>query len=226
VARRAVSIPKATGHDTGRSGTQSSDVTAQNTQVTEMVLATTHGGSAVASPSNELAQPGSACRLQGTSIYCGAVQYRLLLNKPRRAVASEVFAEANRLELATFNGDLSNERAVRAYLLQAYQKYISKMIELGLAGSTMSFTTFYYSFVDQHRRDVDFTGRFSEMFEFLKEDRQRLAVSTAQPAELPKDFEQCGELSSDIIVCDNQKQNWIYQRAHERTRVATVMPRG
>lgn len=155
---------------------------------------------------------GSTCALRGVQIDCGSTYYQLLVNRPKHALAETALTQSNRLELPPFGGDIRDESAVRAYLNTAYEAYIHKMIDLGLAGSTMSFTTFYYSFKDQTERNVDFAGRFEAMFEFLKADRQRLAVSTATPSELPQSLGQCATLTQEIIVCDNHKKNWVYVR--------------
>lgn len=168
--------------------------------------------SAKAVASAQTRQRGPACALRGQKIDCGSTYYQLLMNRPKHTLAESALTQSNRLELPPFAGNVQDEAAVRAYLNQAYAAYINKMIELGLAGSTMSFTTFYYSFKDQTQRNVDFVGRFETMFEFLKKDRQRLAVSTAMPSELPHSLGQCATLSSEIIVCDNQTKNWVYVR--------------
>lgn len=155
----------------------------------------------------------AACALRGRQINCGGIYYQLQTNRPKHALARSALSESNRLELPAFSGDMRDERAVRTYVNSAYVSYIEKMLGLGLASSTMSFTTFYYSFKDQTQRNVDFAGRFETMFEFLKNDRKTLAVSTAVPSELPQSLGQCATLSREIIVCDNQKKNWIYLRA-------------
>lgn len=155
---------------------------------------------------------GSRCLLRGHEIDCGSNYYQLALNRPKHALPTSAFSAGNQLDLPPFMGDIQDEHAVREYLHRAYETYIEKMVGLGLAGSTMSFTAFYRGFRDQAERYVDFAGRFRKMFEFLKADRQKLAVSTRAPGDLPQSLGQCATLSNNVIVCDDLKQNWVYVR--------------
>jgi hypothetical protein len=76
----------------------------------------------------------------------------------------------------------------------------------------MSFTKFYHTFIEVQRSGADFAARMATMFEFLKKDKQSMAVQAHFSRERPNTISQCRRLSGTILVCDDVKHNWLYQR--------------
>lgn len=153
------------------------------------------------------------CGLQGATIQCLGQSYQLAKNRPNSALKDGVLDESNKLGLESFAGDLSNETTVRTYLSNAYDRYIAKMLEIGLGGATMSFTRFYNSFYRHEAEGVDFAERMESTFSYLKQDKRNLAVSGRLTDELPKRIQECAWAGHSLIVCDNVATNWVYVRA-------------
>ena len=160
-------------------------------------------------PPNSLAR--NHCYLLGVKIRCSDKKFHLVQNKSKGALSGQALADNNKLILPPFHGLISDEAAVKAYLIQAYAIYINRMISLGLGGSTMSFTSFYYNFVDQKQRNVDFVKRFELMFDLLKRDRKHLPVSVSNSKNFPTSIKQCDRLNQKIIICNDETKNWVYQ---------------
>ncbi|MEQ5837542.1 hypothetical protein [Marinobacter sp. NFXS9] len=152
------------------------------------------------------------CQLGGTVIRCPSAQYELATNQANSALRTGVLDDDNRLGLSPYRGDLSNETAVRAYLSDAYDRYIAKMLEIGLGGTTMSFTRFYNSFRRYEAKGIDFAQRMDETFDYLKQDKRTLGVNRKPPDELPKSLKNCAPSGARVIVCDNVATNWVYVR--------------
>ncbi|ENO14764.2 hypothetical protein J057_05416 [Marinobacter nanhaiticus D15-8W] len=153
------------------------------------------------------------CVLKGKVILCSGRIYRLATNQPNSALGEGVLGESNTLALESFSGGLNDEAAVRRYLSNAYDRYIAKMVEIGLGGATMSFTRFYNSFHRHETEGVDFAERMESTFRYLKEDKQNLAVSGRLTDELPKRIQECAWAGRAVIVCDDVATNWVYVRA-------------
>ncbi|WP_404365993.1 hypothetical protein [Marinobacter sp.] len=155
------------------------------------------------------------CRLagEGRTIACPGRRFELATNRPASALASAALSGENRLALASFEGSRDDEEAVRSYLSDAYDLYIRKMLDIGLAGATMSFTAFHNAFHTTEAGGVDFAARLQQTYELLKEDRKTLAVSTGYPDELPESIEFCAAIDRDIVACDNVGTNWVYVSA-------------
>ncbi|RRJ85067.1 hypothetical protein [Aestuariirhabdus litorea] len=148
-------------------------------------------------------------RLQG--IDCAGAWYRLQPNLPNRALKRGVLEEGNRLGLPRFSGDKEDSEALGHYLSEAYRHYIHKMLEIGLGGVTMTYSRFYYSYLDLHQAGHDFVDRFETMYDYLKRDKRQLAVGGSE-APAFESLEYCMALDRRLIVCDNQRTNWVYSR--------------
>ena len=151
------------------------------------------------------------CRLAATKIICPEQQYRLLDNRQNRHLEENVFAATNLLGLDNYSGNIKNTRQLNSYLADNYQRYIEGMLRLGLAASTMSYSRFYYTFEDANSNNRDFAARFEKMYVFLKKDKQSMGVKNRYSDEMPTGLHQCVELSASLLVCDNNKMNWVYR---------------
>lgn len=152
----------------------------------------------------------ASCALKGERIVCPDRQFDLALNQPNRALAPGVLEDDNRLGLRPFQGDRRDEPQVRRYLSNAYDRYIPKMLEIGLGANTMSFTAFHNAFHTLEEHGVDFAGRMEHTFVLLKQDKKTLAVKARYQDDLPEDLSLCTVISAEIIVCDNVGTNWVY----------------
>lgn len=153
------------------------------------------------------------CRLAGERLVCGQQQYELASNQPNSQLADGVLAADNRLGLAPFKGDRGDEEAVRRYLSDAYDRYIPKMLDIGLGANTMSFTAFHNAFHTLEASGVDFAARMEQTFALLKRDKKTLGVKARYHNELPRDVSLCTVINADVIVCDNVGTNWVFVQA-------------
>jgi len=154
----------------------------------------------------------SDCRLQGEVIICPGQRFELVGNKPNRALAHGVLDDDNQMDLPRFDGDRQDRSAVHRYLSRAYDAYIEKMLSIGLAGATMSFTEFYHGFFRHEEQGVDFVERMEATFHLLKQDKKTQAIQSRFHDRLPESIDACMTVGSTIVVCDNVRTNWVYQR--------------
>ena len=151
----------------------------------------------------------SGCEFDNQMLRCGPGSYRLLDNRPNRALQKGALTEANQLRLPPVP-ELKTERQRHRYLLGAYADYLQKMHTIGLAGATLSYSKFYYIFDDADRQQQDFVKRFADMFTYLKKDKQSLAVQKVHArGNLPK-LAHCEIINSDWITCDENGKNWVF----------------
>lgn len=153
-----------------------------------------------------------SCSLSGGQIICPNARYSLLDNLNNRHLDTDVFSANNRLGLSNYRGQLNQSAELKRYMANTYQQYIEGMLKIGLAASTMTYSRFYYTFEDAWNNKRDFADRFEKMYVFLKRDKQTMGVKKRYSSELPQGLHQCAELSAELIVCDNQKINWVYRR--------------
>tara|TARA_R100001440_G_scaffold12432_7_gene22000 strand:- start:18441 stop:19238 length:798 start_codon:yes stop_codon:yes gene_type:complete len=153
------------------------------------------------------------CILQGDSIRCPGRQFELVSNQPNRALPNGVLSEENKLGLPSFTGDLKDEVSVRRYLSTAYDRYIVKMLEIGLGGATMSFTRFYNGFWRHQSQGVDYAQRMESTYHYLKQDKKTLAVKARLHSKLPANLDNCSAVNGDILVCDDVATSWVFVRA-------------
>lgn len=150
------------------------------------------------------------CRLEGQRITCPQRRFDLATNQPNSKLANGVLEPDNRLGLSPFEGNRNDEEAVRRYLSDAYDRYIPKMVDIGLGANTMSFTAFHNAFHTMEGGGVDFARRMEQTFALLKQDKKTLAVKASYHNELPDDLSLCTVINRDIIVCDNVGTNWVF----------------
>lgn len=162
--------------------------------------------------SREFPQGLSGCRLAGDSIRCGATAYGLLPNRPRSELAAGALEDSNTMGLPPFRGDGQSEGDRLSYTSAVYEQYVRKMLEIGLAGLTLSYTEFHRSFERHREEGVDFAGRMDAMYRLLKEDRRTRPVQARLHNRRPDSVTDCMPLGQDLIVCDNVRTNWVFQR--------------
>lgn len=150
------------------------------------------------------------CRLEGKRITCPQRRFELVANQPNSKLADGVLEPDNRLGLSSFKGNRNDEEKVRRYLSDAYDRYIPKMVDIGLGANTMSFTAFHNAFHTMEDAGVDFAQRMEQTFSLLKQDKKNLAVKARYHDELPDDLSLCAVINRDIVVCDNVGTNWVF----------------
>lgn len=163
-------------------------------------------------------EPGSAtnthldqsCQLEQDLITCDARTYYLQTNRQNKHINSSALSPENRLVLPEQNNQQFQNSSVNYYLSETYRVYIEKMISIGLADATMSFTKFAKTHEDIVGRGDNFSGRFTKMFELLKKEKQTNAVKSRYNNNFPSTLTNCMQLHSALIVCDNVIQNWVY----------------
>ena len=147
------------------------------------------------------------CQYQPTVVHCGKAQYLLQLNRSNKRLAKHALTKDNRLSFrkrALFSSD-------QAYLLDSYIRYIEKMLSIGLAGSSYSYSAFAHLYTENTRQGVDFAKRFSATFELLKRDKKTIAPSKRRPSKAPLASE-CEVLNNQLLVCRSQAMNLVYRR--------------
>ncbi len=162
-------------------------------------------------PPQRLASGMAACRLDGAAITCDTRRFALMGNSANRQLRQGALGEANRMDLPRYEGDLTDTAGVSAYLYRAYGRYVEKMLDIGLGGSTMNYGKFAYLFKDLSEKGVDFVGRFETMYRYLKQDKS--AMGAARPARPDKALalRDCGELGEHVIVCARSGRNYVYR---------------
>lgn len=156
----------------------------------------------------------AGCQLRGEVIQCSKVVYELVGNRTLASLDDGVLEPSNRLGIAPFDGVRSDGEAVRSYLSAAYDRYIPKMLAIGLGANTMSFTAFHSAFHTLESGGVDFSERMDRAYELLKQDRKNLNVTTGNHDELPENLSLCDPINRDVVVCDNVGTNWVFVRTH------------
>lgn len=152
-----------------------------------------------------------ACALDQEVITCGTQQYELQINRSNKHLPADALGPGNQLVLPSRQSAAFAGASDHYYLSQTYVNYIEKMIDIGLADATMSFTKYVATWEDIKSNNGDFSLRFAQMYELLKQERQTNAVKSRYNNNFPESIKQCMGLSSTLIVCDNVMQNWIYR---------------
>ncbi len=148
------------------------------------------------------------CRLQGAAIHCNAQVYTLLSNVNNSRLSPTALTQSNRLIL----GGTPAPDAVDDWLQDSYVRYLDAMIAIGLAGETLSYTKFHHLYQEADAAGLSFAQRMTDMYEYLKKDKQTLAVRAGHADGLPKALTDCYQPSQRYIVCDNVRVNWIYRQ--------------
>ncbi|MBU2955526.1 hypothetical protein KO499_17075 [Marinobacter sp. F3R08] len=156
----------------------------------------------------------AGCQLRGEVIQCPEEVYELVGNRTLASLEYGVLKPSNRLDIVPFGGKYNDNEAVRSYLSAAYDRYILKMLTIGLGANTMSFTAFHNAFHTLESGGVDFSERMEQTYELLKQDRKTLNVTTRNHDELPESLSLCEPIDRDVIVCDNVGTNWVFVRTN------------
>ena len=150
------------------------------------------------------------CQLDGETIVCPRRRYQLASNLPNSALPEGVLEDQNLLGLDSYHGDPADEAKLHGYLSQAYDRYIQKMLEIGLGGATMSFTQFYHGYQRHLASGVDYAQRLEATFHLLKQDKKTMAVQARLTDKLPQTLEHCEGVGRNIVVCDDVGTNWVF----------------
>ncbi|MAZ87426.1 MAG: hypothetical protein CL693_07265 [Cellvibrionaceae bacterium] len=145
------------------------------------------------------------CELAGELIFCGKKQFQLVENQLNRALKKGSLSSENRLKFASNSGQTDSQ-----HWSNSYRAYIERMLSIGLGASTMSYTKFVYSWQQAEQQGLDAETRFSEMFDYLKRDKQNLSIKARYDTQLPANFGWCQSIAHHLIVCDNRERNWVY----------------
>ncbi len=149
----------------------------------------------------------SGCEYAVESITCSNKYYKLQLNKINSQLPDVALAAGNKLVFLS-RSEFSSDQA---FLLDSYTRYIEKMLSIGLAGSTYSYSAFAHLYAENLRQGVNFSKRFAETFELLKRDKRTLGVSRRRPARAPLATD-CEQLNANLLVCRTQAMNLVYWR--------------
>lgn len=152
----------------------------------------------------------SNCTVGGNIIVCGTRRFNLKMNEPNSRLAPGVLDDKYKMALPPYRGDAQDEQEVQFYLSGVYGRYIERMVDIGLGASTMSYARFYHTFYDLQAKNVDFSERFETMYRFLKKDKKTMVVKSEPSTLRPRDISQCDDVTSQIIVCDMGRVNWVY----------------
>lgn len=150
------------------------------------------------------------CALSANVIRCGSGRYQLVGNLANSKLTEVALSKSNKMGLAGFSGNLSNESQVTDYLISQYQRYLEKMMEIGLGAVTLSLEKFHFLFYDLSQRGVSFSSRFETMYQFLKKDKKNISVSENFNADPGLSIDACYEIGLEIISCSGSKRNYAY----------------
>lgn len=154
------------------------------------------------------------CSLKGEYIECADGRYQLLDNLPNNLL--EPGALDKPFSLPSYTGAAGDVEAHRSYVAACYKAYVLHMVSFGLAASTMSYTKFYHTQAEVRGLGADFSSRLVTMFDYLKRDKATIGVKRRYTDALPSGIEQCARISAQVLVCDDVKTNWVYQRTNTK----------
>ena len=154
----------------------------------------------------------AVCQLEGVILQCGDNRYRVVGNQANSRLPAGVLDGSNKMNIPFSPKGSAERSALTAYLARAYRQYLTKMLEIGLGGSTFSFRKFIYLFDDVTARGLDFSERFETMFGFLKQDKQRISVNERLPDIANLDASYCEQLDDAMAVCDGGRKNYLFRR--------------
>ncbi len=146
----------------------------------------------------------SHCQFKTAVIICDKKHYRFMGNQGNETLREGALDADNTMQLPVFDqGELG------AYLVKAYEHYLNKMIEIGLAGATLHYGNFEYIFHDLRAQEIDFSQRFETMYRYLKKDKRNISIqaSTAPTDLTAKDC----FLLDKLLVCSRGRYNYIYR---------------
>lgn len=154
----------------------------------------------------------NTCSLRSNQISCQRGSYKLLGNRKNNKLPSKALSTSNRLELPVFDTKHDTDRAKDRYLSTSYLYYLDKMRSIGLAGVTMPYSRFHYLFTDLENKGVDARARFSQMFEYLKQDKSRNAVKESISAPDSLSIRDCALVNEELFICEHRARNYLFAR--------------
>lgn len=146
------------------------------------------------------------CSQQAKQVHCDGSVFMLLGNKSNKQIPEAMFAADNRLNFPAYVPGGAGEAG---YVSRLYGVYIQKMIDIGLAGATLSYAKFHFLFYDLKEKGVSFNDRFEKMYLFLKKDKRNNAVSTQLRTPRGLSLTSCDFLNR-YLVCNSGGKNWVY----------------
>lgn len=157
----------------------------------------------------------SDCSLTGNTILCHRNTYTLLTNKSNNELSPLALSKSNRLDLPEKNSPIYTGKSDQEYLSSIYPHYLEKMIGIGLAEVTMTFTKFVATYRTIIAEKKSFSTRFETMYEFLKKDKKHNRIErNTRPITIT--IEQCYFAGRQLIVCDDVNQNWLFSITDKR----------
>ncbi len=150
----------------------------------------------------------SDCRLAGATIQCDGNRFQLTGNLSNRHINEASLEAGNQLLLPRYNG--AGNADLQRYLAEAYRLYLRKMLEIGLGGSTMTYAKFHYLYFDLTDKGADFVARSKTVFDYLKADKKRLAVSEAVSPAAGLTLSDCDRVAEHLIACGHGNKNYLY----------------
>lgn len=154
--------------------------------------------------------PTPMCERVDEELNCAGVNYRIMGNRANAALAKDVLSDTNQMNLPRYQGALTDQSALSAYLFASYRHYLEKMIAIGLAGATLSYGKFEYLFHDFQVKGIGFSDRFETMYRYLKQDKQRIAVNTKASVPEALRSEDCVSLDAQLAVCVVGGRNFLF----------------
>lgn len=153
------------------------------------------------------------CKFDDNAIVCAKKRYVLMGNKNNNALAEGVLSKGSRMGIAPYNKRLDNKADVDDYLVLSYQRYIEKMLAIGLGGVTMSSGKFAFLFHDLTNRGVSFNERFETMYRHLIKDKKTIRVNERASIDQPLSMDRCSHLNDNIISCAAKRKNFLFVKA-------------
>ncbi|WP_166165269.1 hypothetical protein [Pseudomaricurvus alcaniphilus] len=150
------------------------------------------------------------CSWQAAHIVCAGEVFRFAANRRNDALAAAALSEANSMDLPAFSGNIEDASEVQRYLEAAFVRYVHKMIEIGLAESTLSFAKFQYIFYDISARGVSFSRRFDTMYKYLKRDKARLQVAISQGPGASLKLAACQRRGATLVSCVVANKHYVF----------------
>ncbi len=155
-------------------------------------------------------KPKQQCIWHQDIIACSQQRYALQLNVKNTNLAEDVLSESNLMRLPKINFDAKDLNQSQRYLQSAYQQYLQKMIDIGLAGVTLSYQKFKGLFHELEARNIDFVARFETMYFYLKQDKKMMSVSTKKVLPKALDMAQCYR-SKKYMACASKRNNYVFE---------------
>jgi len=152
----------------------------------------------------------SECNLNKKTITCANAIFKLTGNKNNNKLMKGALSNKNKMGLSTYRQSLGNRQAVNTYLIASYQRYLEKMLEIGLGGVTMSSGKFAFLFQDLTDRELSFSKRFETMYHHLRKDKANIRVDERISISHAIRIEKCLNLSNEIISCASAQENLLF----------------